>query len=185
MGFPVVMKIVSPDIIHKTDSGGVRLNIRNTTEAGNSYGEILSTVRKKHPGVRIEGVSVQKMVSRGVELIIGVTKDAQFGPVLMFGLGGIFVEVLKDVSFKIIPLTRKDAQDMIKEIKGYPVLGGFRGQEAVSIPILEDVILKVSEFVDTNPEIKELDINPIFAYKEGATAVDARIILEPMARDSL
>lgn len=177
IGFPVVLKITSPDIIHKSDSGGVKLGLRNATQVGNAYSEILSSIKQRYSGAKIQGISVQKMARPGVEVIIGMTTDPQFGPVLMFGLGGILVEVLKDVSFRIIPLTKKDARDMIKEIKGYPLLEGYRGQEAVDISFLEELIVKVSEFIERNPEIKELDLNPIFAYKDGAVAVDARIIL--------
>ena len=118
------------------------------------------------------------MARQGIEVIIGMSKDQQFGPVLMFGLGGILVEVLKDVSFRIVPLTKRDAREMIKEIKGYPILQGYRGQEPADIKTLEDLLLKVSEFVEKRPEIKELDINPLFAYKDSALAIDARIILE-------
>jgi acetyl-CoA synthetase (ADP-forming) len=118
------------------------------------------------------------MARSGIEVIIGMNKDQQFGPVLMFGLGGILVEVLKDVSFRIVPLTKRDAREMIKEIKGYPILEGYRGHEPANIKILEDILLKVSEFVENQPEIKELDINPIFAYRDSALALDARIILE-------
>jgi len=178
MGFPIVMKIASPDIIHKSDSGGVKLGLKNVTQVGNAYSEIMSSIRQRFPKAEIQGVSVQKMARPGVEVIIGISKDAQFGPVLMFGLGGILVEVLKDVSFRIVPLTRKDAAEMIREIKGYELLQGYRGQEAANIPSLEQLIVKVSQFVEQNPQIKELDLNPIFAYKDGAVAVDARIILE-------
>ncbi|MCK4362416.1 MAG: acetate--CoA ligase family protein, partial [Dehalococcoidia bacterium] len=111
--------------------------------------------------------------------IIGMSKDPQFGPVLMFGLGGILVEILKDISFRIVPLTMRDANEMIREIKGYPVLEGYRGQEPANIAVLEQMLLKVSEFVESKPEIKELDINPIFAYRDSALAIDARVILEP------
>ena len=180
-GFPVVLKIVSPDVIHKSDSGGVKLGLANATQAGKAYSEIVAAVKKHHPKAKIQGVSVQKMARPGVEVIIGMTKDAQFGPVLMFGLGGILVEVLKDVSFRIVPLAKRDAREMIKEIKGYPLLEGYRGQEPANIPFLEDVLLKVSSFVEKTPEIKELDLNPIFAYKDGAVAVDARVILEPFS----
>ena len=110
-----------------------------------------------------------------------MSKDAQFGPVLMFGLGGIFVEILKDVSFRIVPLTPRDAREMIREIKGYPVLEGYREQEPANIPLLEEILLKVSDFAEKNPEIKELDLNPIFAYKNSAVAVDARVVLEDEA----
>ena len=179
MGFPVVLKVISPEVIHKSDSGGVKLGLKNVTQVGNAYSEMISTVRQYYPKAKIQGVSVQKMARPGVEVIIGMTKDAQFGPVLMFGLGGILVEVLKDVSFRVVPLAKRDAREMIKEIKGYPLLEGYRGQEAADVPFLEDLLMKVSDFVDRTPEIKELDLNPIFAYKDGAVAVDARIILEP------
>jgi acyl-CoA synthetase (NDP forming) len=123
------------------------------------------------------------MAKPGVEVIIGMSKDAQFGPVLMFGLGGIFVEIIKDVSFRIVPLLKRDAKEMVREIKGFPLLSGYRGSEPVDIENLENLLLKVSEFVEKTPEIKELDLNPIFAYKDGAVAVDARVILEKTAAD--
>jgi acetyl-CoA synthetase (ADP-forming) len=118
------------------------------------------------------------MIRPGTEVIVGTTKDPQFGPVIMFGLGGIFVEVLKDVSFRIVPINQRDAQEMIQETKGYPLLQGYRGKEPANIPVLVEMILKVSKFVEENPQIKELELNPIFAYSDGAVAVDARIILE-------
>jgi len=118
------------------------------------------------------------MARPGTEVIIGMTKDVQFGPVLMFGLGGILVELLKDVSFRIVPVEKEDAQEMIREIKGYPILEGFRGLEPVDVSVLEEILVKLSRFVDGNPEIKELDLNPIFAYGDGAVAADARVILE-------
>lgn len=181
LGFPVVMKIVSPDVVHKSDAGGVKLGIQNATQAGKAYSDILASVKKHYPKAKITGISVQKMARQGIEIIIGMTKDAQFGPVIMFGLGGILVEVLKDVSFRIVPMTKRDASEMITEIKGFPILKGYRGQEPANIPYLEDLIVKVSDFIEKTPEIKELDLNPIFAYKDGATAVDARIILEPVS----
>src|SRR4030065_532651 len=141
MGFPVVLKIVSPDVIHKSDSGGVELGLTSAAQVGEAYGKILSAIKKHYPKAKIQGVSVQKMARPGVEVIIGMTKDAQFGPVLMFGLGGILVEVLKDVAFRIVPLTKRDAHEMIKDIKGYPVLEGYRGQEPADIAFLEDLIL--------------------------------------------
>jgi len=179
IGFPVVLKIVSPDVIHKSDSGGVKLGLDSATQVGKAYSEIIASVKRHHPDARIHGVSVQKMAKPGVEVIIGMTKDAQFGPVLMFGLGGILVEVLKDVAFRIVPLTRRDAREMIREIKGYPLLQGYRGQESADVAFLEELLLRVSSFIEKNPEIKELDLNPIFAYMNGAVAVDARVILEP------
>ena len=128
MGFPVVLKISSPDVVHKSDSGGVRLGLTNATQVGKAYSQITSSIKQAYPEARIDGVSVQTMAPPGVEVIVGMSKDAQFGPVLMFGLGGILVEVLKDVSFRIVPVTERDAREMIKEIKGYPVLQGYRGQ---------------------------------------------------------
>jgi acyl-CoA synthetase (NDP forming) len=178
MGFPVVLKISSPDVVHKSDSGGVKLGLTNATQVGKAYSQIISSVKQAYPEARIDGLSVQTMAPSGVEVIVGMTKDPQFGPVLMFGLGGILVEVLKDVSFRIVPVTERDAREMIKEIKGYPLLQGYRGQKPASIPALEQLIVKVSQFVEKNPQIKELDLNPIFAYPDKAVAVDARIILE-------
>ena len=178
MGFPVVLKIISLDIVHKSDSGGVRLGLPNATQVGNAYSEIMSSIKRKYPEAIIQGVSVQRMAPPGIEVIVGMSKDSQFGPVLMFGLGGVLVEVLKDVSFRIVPVTRRDAEEMIREIKGYPLLQGYRGQEAVDIPSLEELIVKVSQFIEQNSRIKELDLNPVFAYKDRAIAVDARIILE-------
>ena len=177
-GFPVGLKIASPDIVHKSDAGGVKLDLKTAKQVGKAYEEILEAVGQKHPQARIQGVSVQKMARSGVEVIIGMSKDAQFGPVLMFGLGGILVEVLKDVSFRIVPLAKRDAAEMVREIKGYPLLEGYRGQEAVDVSHLEGLLIKVSDFVEQNPEVKELDLNPIFAYSDGAIAVDARLILE-------
>ncbi|MBM4308204.1 MAG: acetyl-CoA synthetase [Deltaproteobacteria bacterium] len=178
MGFPVALKIASPDIVHKSDSGGVKLSLKNVAEVKAAFKEIVIGAQKKNPSASIDGVSVQKMAKPGTEVIVGTSKDPQFGPVIMFGLGGIFVEVLKDVSFRIIPLSRKDALEMIEEIKGYPVLQGYRGKEPADISALVEIILKISKVMEQNPEIKELELNPIFAYKKGAMAVDARIILE-------
>ncbi len=180
LGFPVVLKIVSPDIIHKSEVGGVKLELKTLKQVGEAYDDIWRAVRQKHPRAVVHGISVQKMARPGIEVITGMSKDAQFGPVLMFGLGGIFVEVLKDVSFRIVPLTKKDAREMIREIKGYTLLRGYRGQEPVDMRNLEDLLLKVSRFVEQSPEIKEIDLNPIFAYSNGAVAVDARLILEEM-----
>lgn len=177
-GLPAVLKISSPDITHKTDAGGVKVGLKTREAVRKAYKEITASAREKFPSAKIEGVSVQSMARQGVEIIIGMFKDSQFGPVLMFGLGGVLVEVLKDVSFRIVPLARRDAAEMIKEIKGYPLLMGYRGQEPANIPYLEDLLLKVSAFIEQNPEIKEMDLNPVFAYKDGAVAVDARIVLE-------
>ncbi len=178
LGFPVVLKIASSDVVHKSDAGGVKLDLKTAKQVGKAYDDILKGIKKEYPQAKIDGVSVQKMARPGVEVIIGMSKDAQFGPVIMFGLGGILVEILKDVSFRIVPLVRRDAAEMIREIKGYPLLEGYRGQEPADVSNLEELLLKVSDFVEKNPDIGELDLNPIFAYKDGAVAVDARVVLE-------
>jgi acyl-CoA synthetase (NDP forming) len=178
IGFPVVLKIASPEITHKSDAGGVKTGLKSAADVRQAYRDIMASVRAKYPKAKIEGVSVQSMARPGIEIIIGMSRDAQFGPVIMFGLGGIFVEVLKDVAFRLIPVSRYDAEEMIKEIRGYALLNGYRGQEPAHIPSLVDVLLKVSELVDKTPEIKEIDLNPVFAYKDSAMAVDARIVLE-------
>jgi acetate---CoA ligase (ADP-forming) subunit beta len=177
LGSPLALKIASEDIIHKSDAGGVKLDLKTAAQVGKAYDDVMKAARKRYPDARIQGVSVQKMARPGVEIIIGVSRDPQFGPVLMFGLGGILVEVLKDVSFRIVPLAKRDAREMIREIKGYPVLQGYRGQPPVDVAALEDMILKVSDFVEKHPEVEQIDLNPVFAYSDGAVAVDARVIL--------
>ncbi len=176
-GFPVVLKIVSADVTHKSDVGGVRLGLESPAEVEAAFAEIVDAVQAAQPGARIEGVAVQKMAPAGTEVIIGMSKDPQFGPVMMFGLGGILVEVLKDVAFRIVPLEPKDAREMVREIKGFPVLEGVRGQSPADLGALEKLILKVSEFVEDHPEVEELDLNPVFAYADGVLAVDARIVV--------
>jgi acyl-CoA synthetase (NDP forming) len=177
VGFPVVIKVVSPDITHKSDVGGVRIGLESKKEVISAFEEMLAAVREVQPKARIDGVAVQHMAPAGIEVIIGMSKDPQFGPVLMFGLGGVLVEVLKDVAFRIVPLEPRDARQMVREIKGYPVLEGVRGQGPADLAALESLILKLSEFVEANPQIDELDLNPIFAYSDGVIAVDARIVI--------
>jgi acetate---CoA ligase (ADP-forming) subunit beta len=177
MGFPVALKIVSPDITHKSDVGGVKLSLNSAEEVKAAFDEIVAAAKKAQPEAKIDGVSVQKMARPGIEVIMGMSQDAQFGPVLMFGLGGIFVEVLKDVSFRLVPITPRDARQMVQEIKGRPLLEGYRGHEPADVEALEKLLLRLSDFVEKHPEIAELDLNPIFAYKDGVIAVDARIIL--------
>ncbi len=177
IGFPAAMKIVSPDAIHKTDAGGVKLDIKNAAQAGQAYSDIIASVKQRVPKAKIEGVSVQRMADPGVEIIIGMTIDPQFGPVIMFGLGGIFVEVLKDVSFRLVPVAPIDAREMIQEIRGKALLEGYRGQPPVNLPALEKLIVKVSGFIEKNPDVKELDLNPLIATDKGIVAVDARMVL--------
>ncbi len=178
LGFPIVLKVVSPDIAHKSDVGGVKLGLADAQAVGHAYDEIMASAKRAQPSAHIQGVSVQKMAKLGVEVIIGASKDAQFGPVLMFGLGGIMVEVLKDVSFRIIPLAPRDARDMVREIKGFPVLQGVRGQKPVNVAGLENALLKLSAYIQAHPQVKEVDLNPVFAYEDGLVAVDARVVLE-------
>jgi acyl-CoA synthetase (NDP forming) len=169
---PVALKVLSPDVVHKSDAGGVKLNLKDADEVRAAFRDIV----RAFPGKKVEGISVQKMARTGVEVIVGVTNDATFGPMLMFGLGGVFVEVLKDVSFRSIPITESDAQDMIEEIKGYALLKGHRGH-SVDIKMLIDLLMRVSDYVMKNPDISEMDLNPVFLYPDGYMAVDARIIL--------
>ncbi len=177
-GFPVVLKIASPNITHKSDAGGVKTGLKDTKEVKKAWVDIMASVKAEFPSAIIEGVSVQQMARPGVEVIVGMFKDPQFGPVIMFGLGGIFVEVLNDVAFRLIPIEKRDAEEMLEEIKGKALLNGYRGQEPANKDALMDVLLKVSALVEKMPEIKELDLNPVFAYKDSAVAVDARIVLE-------
>jgi len=177
VGFPVVLKIVSPQITHKTDVGGVKLDLKSPEEVAAAFDEIVAAARAAAPDATVEGVSVQQMARPGIEVIVGVSTDPQFGPVVMFGLGGVLVEVLKDVSFRIIPIAPRDARQMIREIKGFPLLEGYRGQEPADLNALENLLLRVSDFVEKHPEVSELDLNPVFAYKDAALAVDARIVL--------
>ncbi len=177
LGFPVVLKIVSPDIAHKSDVGGVKLNLGDAEAVGRAWDEIMASVRAAEPNARIEGVSVQRMAKPGIEVIVGMTTDPQFGPVMMFGLGGIMVEVLKDVAFRLVPLEEKDAAQMIDEIRARPILDGVRGQTGGDIAALRQLLLAVSRFVESHPEVRELDLNPVFVYPDGVVAVDARMVV--------
>lgn len=177
MGFPVALKIASPDISHKSDVHGVRLDLKTAEEVTEAYREIMAAVQAELPHASIEGITVQKMAPSGQEVIIGMSRDREFGPLLMFGLGGVLVEMLKDVSFRIGPLSRRDAREMIRDIKGFPLLTGYRGRQPVDVGCLEELVVKVSMFAESYPEVSDLDINPILAYPRGALAVDARISL--------
>jgi len=178
IGFPVVMKILSPQIIHKTDAGGVKLNINSEKETEKAFKEILASAKKYDSKAEIRGVLIEKMVTPSTEIIIGVTRDPTFGPAIMFGLGGIFVELLKDVSFRIAPIKAEDAREMIHEIKALPMLQGFRGGPNVKLELIVDVLMKISQLtIDYIDDILEIDLNPIFAYEDKILTVDARIIL--------
>jgi acetate---CoA ligase (ADP-forming) subunit beta len=177
IGFPVVLKIVSPDILHKSDAGGVKVNLGDAQSVREGFAAIMNSARAYRPEARLEGVLVCEMLPAGLETIIGMTQDVSFGPAFMFGLGGIFVEVLRDVSFRVLPLTKADALEMIREIKGYSLLRGIRGETPKDEEALADLIVKVAKMVEENPEIRELDINPCFVYSSGARPADARVML--------
>jgi acyl-CoA synthetase (NDP forming) len=178
IGYPVVLKIISPDIIHKSEAGGVIVNLKNPFEVLNGYKKILENISKYKADAKIVGVLVQEMAPNSTEVIIGAIKDPQFGQTVMFGLGGIFVEILKDVSFRIAPLTTDDAREMITQLKAYPLLKGFRNTPPSDIDAIVGILCSTSRLVLDHPEIKELDLNPVLAYEKGAITVDARIILE-------
>jgi acetyl coenzyme A synthetase (ADP forming)-like protein len=181
IGFPVVMKIVSEDIIHKTEVGGVRVGISSVDEVREAYTDIMARARKKYPDANLRGIIVCEMVEKGVETILGMSSDPQFGPVVMVGLGGIYVEVLKDVSFRVAPLSRKDAEEMLHEIKTAPLLYGVRGGEKKDIASLEEAIYRLGLLAAETPEIAEMDINPLMVLdkQKGCKVVDARITLQP------
>ena len=178
IGFPVVLKIVSPNIIHKSDIGGVMLNLKTSNEIKEAYRAIMREVKKHKPSAKISGILVQEMAPSSTEVIVGSIKDNQFGPSVMFGLGGIFVEILEDVVFRIAPVTKQEAELMITEIKAYPVLKGYRNQPPLDTSAIADTIVSTSRLVTDHQEIKELDLNPVMVYEKGVKTVDARIILE-------
>lgn len=177
LGFPVVMKIDSPDILHKTDVGGVKLNIMSKKEARDAFSSITMNARKFMPTAFIHGVSVYKMAPMGQEVILGITFDRTFGHLIMFGLGGIYVEVFRDVSFRIVPLGLSDAFDMIQEIRSYPILKGVRGQKPADVNAIAEDLIRLSVLASDFPVIQELDINPLVVYEKGSRALDARIII--------
>lgn len=178
---PLVMKIVSKDILHKSDAGGVKLNLRGEAQLRKAYDDILASCHAYNPAAVIRGVLLTPMAKKGTEVIIGVIRDPIFGPVLMFGLGGIFVEILEDVTFRAIPLSRHDAVSMVEQIKASKVLKGVRGEAGVDKDALVDLLLKVSGIVQAYPQLAELDLNPVLAYDDGYAVVDARIIVNQAA----
>jgi acyl-CoA synthetase (NDP forming) len=178
IGYPVVLKIVSPDVVHKSDVGGVEVGLKGDDDVRYGYRRIIENVKKNDPKARIVGIIVQEMAPPSTEVIVGAIKDPQFGPVVMFGLGGIFVEVLKDVAFRVVPFTEDEASDMISEIKAYPILKGYRNTPPADTKAITDILLSTSRLMIDYPLIKEIDLNPILVYKKGAKAVDARIIIE-------
>ncbi len=177
IGYPLVLKIVSKDIIHKTDVGGVITNIVDEYSLRRAFNSIVNNVRLNAPSAHIDGFLIEKMYESSIELIVGMNRDIQFGPVVMFGVGGVFVEVYQDTSFRLAPLDRREAIEMIREIKGFKLLTGYRGLKPVNLDVIADIIVKVGDLAVKYDVIKEIDLNPIFAYEDRAVAVDARIIL--------
>lgn len=178
IGFPVVLKIVSPDIIHKTDVGGVELGLESEEAVRAAFSRITSSVRKAMPEARVEGISVEEMVGEGIEIIIGLNNDGQFGPVVMFGLGGILTEVLNDVSFRVLPIAQDDARRMIQEIKGRPLLEGYRGQPPVSKDLLVDLLMKANRMgLDLADRLDSVDFNPILVWGDQHRVLDAKVLL--------
>lgn len=178
LGFPLVMKIVSKDILHKSDVGGVKTNVSSASAVRQAYGEILRSAKKANPKAEIAGVLVQKMGPKGFEFVVGANRDPQFGPTVMFGLGGIYVELLKDVSFRLAPLSDKEAISMMYEIKSSALLDGFRGSKPLDVRSAARTIVAVGKLMEDHDEIDSIDINPLFVYPKGALAVDVRIILK-------
>jgi len=174
IGFPIVLKLMAEDIVHKSDTGAVKLNLKTKEDVEEAYDVLM-----KIPTQAEKKLSVQKMADEPItELIIGMTTDPQFGPALMFGIGGILVELLEDVSFRIAPITDYDANEMIKEIKGFPILDGYRGKPKADLDAIVKTLLKISDLVVKHEEINEMDLNPVFIYEKGLICVDARIILK-------
>jgi len=183
MGYPVVLKVASAEIAHKSDAGGIAVGMTSDRSVVDNFDFIMRNVRQRTPRARVDGVTVQKMV-KGREIIVGVNRDDTFGPVVTFGLGGIFVEVLKDVTTRIAPLTRADIRSMITEIRSFPILAGARGQKPADLDALEDLIARVTQIALDFPEVQELEVNPLLLGDEGegAWAVDALITLRGVDR---
>jgi len=178
MGYPVVLKVASPKILHKTDVGGVKINLNGPNEVRKGFVEINENIQRYLPDVVVHGIEVQRMMPKGVELIVGMSRDVQFGPLIAFGLGGIYVNLLKDVSFRLArDLTEKEIEGMIGETKAYTLLRGYRGDKPADIKAITNLINRVARLTIEFPEITEMDINPVFAYPDGASALDIKITI--------
>jgi acetyl-CoA synthetase (ADP-forming) len=177
IGYPVVLKVISHDILHKSEAGGVITNLKDTKDIESAWSEMFFNVADNAPTASIEGFLVEEMAPQGVEVIVGGLRDEQFGPAVMFGIGGVAVELLKDTSFRLAPVEKQEALEMMTEVKGYRLLTGFRGAEPRDIDAVSDVIVKLSKILDSADGVKELEINPLVVYEKGVVAVDARAIL--------
>ncbi|HAO92572.1 MAG: hypothetical protein A2X99_01850 [Deltaproteobacteria bacterium GWB2_55_19] len=178
IGYPLVLKVVSPDIPHKSDVGGVALGIRNAKELEEKWAEMVLNVADESATSMIEGFLVEEMAPKGAEVIIGAVRDEQFGPLIMFGTGGVAVELMKDVSFRLGPLSKKEAIGMMTEVKGFALLTGYRGETFKDIEAVAEIILMVSHIMEEVGALKELEINPLLVYERGVMAVDARAVLK-------
>jgi acyl-CoA synthetase (NDP forming) len=178
LGYGVVLKVVSPDVVHKSDAGGVLLGLEDGGSVREGFDALVRRVRSTVPGARIEGALVCQEAPEGVEVIVGALEDATFGPTVMVGMGGVFTEVLRDVAFRVAPLEPRDAEEMIEEIRGYPLLTGARGQAPLDVASLAELLLSVSRLVTERREIKELDLNPVRLYEDGLLVLDARMMLK-------
>ena len=181
MGYPLVLKTVSQDIVHKTEAGAVKLDLRDESSLREAWGELTGILDGESREAREAGVLVQRMWTGGRETIVGMTMEPQFGPIVMFGLGGVYVEVQRDVAFRVQPVSTVDALEMIQSLRGFRILEGVRGEEGVDLHRLSEVIERVSQLVGDHPEIREMDINPFLAFPEGqaSMAVDARFSVGP------
>jgi acyl-CoA synthetase (NDP forming) len=178
IGFPVVLKVLSGDIAHKSEAGGVVLGLRNADAVASGYDVMMTRVRERVPNARIEGALVARMIE-GIETVIGTKRDAVFGPVVMFGLGGVYVEVLKDVTLRLAPVDRAAAHEMIRAIKGFPLLAGARGRPAADLDALADALVAMSRFCAAHANVESAEINPFIALPKGGVAVDALILTDP------
>jgi len=178
IGYPVALKIISPEIVHKSEAAGVMLNISGEDALKAAYHLIIKRALMGDPERQIRGVLVQSMIAPGTEVIVGALRDEQFGPSVMFGLGGVFAEALNDVSFRVAPLSRRDANDMINDLRSSSIMKGFRGRPAPDREAIIDILLKVSEIIVAFREIESLDLNPVIVHEKGAVAVDSRIMIQ-------
>lgn len=178
IGYPVVLKLVSPDVLHKSDFGGVALDIKDPEGIEDKWSQMILQIADENPVALIEGFLIEEMLPRGAEVIVGAIRDEQFGPVVMFGIGGVAVELMKDVSFRLAPVTREEAFEMISEVKGFPLLTGYRGGSYKDLEAVVDTIIKLGCLMNEVHGIKEIEINPLIVYERGAVAADARAVLE-------
>ena len=178
IGFPLVMKTASTEAIHKSEAGGVVLGIQGVEEVEENYNNIIANLKRETPSVQISGILLQKQIPETTHLIVGGLYDEQFGPVVMFGMGGVLVELFKDVSFRIAPVTKVEALEMIREIKAYPALSGYRGSRVLDIEQIVKTVIIISDLITNISTIKEVELNPLLAYEKDVMAVDAKVILK-------